>query len=928
MADYKNTLNLPQTDFPMRGNLPAREPEILRFWQEEKIYEKQREKSKGRRKFVLHDGPPYANGAIHVGHALNKILKDIIMKSRQMMGYDCPYVPGWDCHGLPIEQKVEQKLGKPNVKVSATEFRAACRNFAKEQVEIQKQGFIRFGVFGDWEKPYLTMNFQTEADIVRALAEIVKGGNVVRGMKPINWCFDCRSSLAEAEVEYQDKESYSIDVRFAAVNPAEITEKMNATEKLDAIDVVIWTTTPWTLPANTAVALHSEFEYVLIKGEGNAFVIAEELLETVKKRWNSTADWQVIGRAKGATLERIWLKHPFIDGQKSLLVVGEHITLDAGTGCVHTAPAHGADDFEVIKKYPELKEFPNFVMADGVYSSETPLFAGKFIFKAEAEIIELMQQNGSLAQVSKMQHSYPCCWRHKTPTVFRATSQWFVSMDKQNLRQVALKGLDSVQFTPEWGRPRLTNMIAGRPDWCISRQRYWGVPLCFVVDKETGELHPNVAEIMQKAAEKIAEKGIEAWFELDIAELVGEKDADKYEKLNDVLDVWFDSGSTHFSVLRRREELQYPADLYLEGSDQHRGWFHSSLLVGSAIDGQPPYKGLLTHGFTVDEQGRKMSKSLGNVVDPESVIKELGADILRLWVSSVDYSGEVSLSKNILKQRADAYRRIRNTCRFLLANLHDFDPAKNLVVYEEMVELDRYAVALAADLQEKIIKLYEKYEFHTIYQLLFNFCSVDLGGFYLDVIKDRQYTVAKDAPARRSAQTAIYHILRAMLAWLAPILSFTAEEIWKYLPGEKEESVFFEGFYEQLRGLDANSRLNFDEWKTILNIRESINAELEKARNQGLIGSGLEAKVKIELPKDKYEIAAKIASELHFALIVSAVEVTEAAVEKISVEKAQGEKCLRCWHHRADVGSVAAHPELCPRCVENVDGSGEKREFC
>lgn len=923
MADYKETLNLPKTDFPMRGNLPQREPEMLKWWEEHDIYNKQRKAFAGRDKFILHDGPPYANGVIHVGHALNKTLKDIITKSHHMLGYDAPYVPGWDCHGLPIEQKVEQKFGKPGPKVTPTEFRAACRKFAAEQVALQKAGFKRMGVFGFWDKPYLTMNFDTEAGIVRALREIVKGGHVVRGFKPINWCFDCGSSLAEAEVEYHDVESYSIDVAFPVNDVAELAKRMHSDVTPKAADVVIWTTTPWTLPANVAVSVHPEFDYVLAEIDGRFVVVAEDLLESIKKRWKAEGDFIIHGRAKGIDLDMLSLHHPFED-RDVVLINGEHVTLDAGTGCVHTAPAHGLEDYDVCRKYGI--EMINIVRGNGTYTDDTPTFGGQHIFKAQPAIIALLKAKGRLLQVGKFTHSYPHCWRHKTPTIYRATTQWFVSMDKKGLREQALKGLESVTFTPEWGRPRLTNMIKNRPDWCISRQRYWGVPLCFVVHKETGELHPDILAIMDKAAAAIAEHGIEAWFELPLESLIPAADVADYEKLNDVLDVWFDSGTTHYSVLRQRPELGYPADLYLEGSDQHRGWFHSSLLTGTAIDGRPPYKGLLTHGFTVDEEGRKMSKSLGNVVDPNKVIKQMGADVLRLWVSSADYSAEVSLSDNILKQRADAYRRIRNTCRFLLANLHDFDPAKNMVDYDKMVALDQYAVASAYELQNKLIELYKNYEFHTIYQLLFNFCSVTLGGFYLDVIKDRQYTIAKDAVARRSAQTAIYHILEAMVRWLAPILSFTAEEIWQHMPGEREESVFLTTFYKNLRPLKG-SALSETEWQQLITLRNAVNAKLEEARKAGTIKGSLDAKVSLTLPADLYALAEKIGDELRFGLIVSAVTISQGETLNAEISVAAGEKCVRCWNHLPDVGTHVGHEGLCSRCIDNIEGAGEARVF-
>ena len=922
MADYKDTLNLPETAFPMRGNLPQREPEMLAFWEKADIYGKQRAAFADAPKFILHDGPPYANGAIHVGHALNKILKDIITKSRHLLGFNSPYIPGWDCHGLPIEQKVEQQIGKPGAKVSAAEFRAACRAYAASQIELQKADFIRLGVFGDWAHPYLTMQPQTEAGIVRALRDIVARGHVVRGYKPVNWCLDCRSSLAEAEVEYEDKTSESIDVRFAVREPAELARRMGSDVVPPAVDIIIWTTTPWTLPANLAVSVHPEHDYALIEGEGRWFVIAQEMMESVRERWGISAPWTVHGTVKGAALDRLVLTHPFI-ARDSLLINGDHVTLDAGTGCVHTAPAHGVEDFEICRQYGI--EVVNPVLPDGSFSSDTPYFAGENVFKANPKVVELLREQGRLVHHEAIRHSYPHCWRHHSPTIYRATAQWFISMDKAGLRQTALDGLQHVRFTPEWGRSRLTNMIADRPDWGITRQRYWGVPLCFVQHKETGELHPDILNIMDKAAAVIEKDGIEAWFTLALEDLIPAADCDTYEKLNDVLDVWFDSGTTHYAVLRQRDDIGYPADLYLEGSDQHRGWFHSSLLTGCAIDGHPPYKGLLTHGFTVDESGRKMSKSLGNVVEPQKVINTLGADILRLWVSSADYSAEVSLSDNILKQRADAYRRIRNTCRFLLANLHDFDPAKHAVPTDELLALDRYAIARADALQKTIIAAYENYEFHLIYQQLFNFCAVEMGGFYLDIIKDRQYTIATDNRARRSAQTAIWHILEAMVRWLAPILSFTAEEIWQHMPGAREESVFLSRFYDGLVSYD--SAFDAAYWADLIRVREDVNVALENARKDGLIGGSLEAALHITAPDATYQNLARLGDELRFLFITSAVSLEKGDALAVTVQKADGDKCERCWHILPTVNHDPAYPGLCPRCVENVAHGGETRQY-
>lgn len=923
MADYKNTLNLPKTDFPMRGNLPKREPEILKWWQDHDIYRKQRAAFAGRKKYILHDGPPYANGVIHVGHALNKTLKDIIVKSRHLLGYDSPYLPGWDCHGLPIEQKVEQKIGKPGKQVGAAEFRAACRTFAGEQVAVQKAGFVRMGVFGSWDRPYLTMDFATEAGIVRGLREIVAAGHIRRGFKPINWCFACESSLAEAEVEYQDKKSHSLDVRFAVADVAALLTRMNADIRPQSVDVVIWTTTPWTLPANVAVALHPESEYVLAETGGRFFVVAAALVEPLKARWQSAGQWTIHGRARGGALDRLVLVHPF-EAREVPLVNGEHVALDAGTGCVHTASAHGVEDYEVCRGYGI--EMIDIVRANGRYRDDVPHFAAMTVHEAEAAIIALLESRDRLVQVSTLTHSYPHCWRHKIPTIYRATTQWFIAMDAQELRKTALAGLESVRFTPQWGRSRLTNMIAKRPDWCISRQRYWGVPLCFVAHRESGALHPDILAIMEQAAAAIAGKGIEAWFDLPLDALIPESDCADYEKLNDVLDVWFDSGISHYAVLRERPELAHPADLCLEGSDQHRGWFQSSLLTDSAIAGRPPYKALLTHGFAVDEQGRKMSKSLGNVVDPAKVVARMGADVLRLWVCSADYSAEVSLSENILGQRADAYRRIRNTCRFLLANLHDFDPATDQVPFAAMVALDQYAIATAHELQERLKQLYRDYEFHSIYQLLFNFCTVTMGSFYLDVIKDRQYTIAREACARRSAQTAIYHILEAMVRWLAPILSFTAEEIWRHLPGEREESVFLTTFWEGLHPL-RESALESTDWQQIITLRDSVNGELEKARNEGVIGGSLQAALDLVVPPPLYPLLMKLGAELRFALIVSSVHLREGEPLQVHVRQAAGRKCERCWHYTTDVGEDPDHPTVCRRCIDNITGKGEKRVY-
>ncbi len=945
MSDYKSTLNLPRTDFPMRGNLARREPQMLAEWQKKKIYEKQRQISAGREQFILHDGPPYANGKLHMGHALNKIIKDIINKSQQMLGKDAPYIPGWDCHGLPIELKVEEKIGKAGVKVSPADFRKACRQYADTQIDLQRDDFIRLGVFGRWDNPYKTMNFATEAGIIRTLAKIVEKGHVVRGSKPVNWCTDCGSALAEAEVEYKDKTSFSIYVPYAVkevVPFAEVFGVDAAAQSIADIDVVMWTTTPWTLPGSYAMTLHPELEYGLYKTETGRCVVLAKLLAADVSVATQLGQLTLLGETNGRALDKCVLRHPFLD-RDVLVLNGEHVTTEQGTGCVHTAPAHGVDDYNVAVLEYGL-QFDNFVAGNGVFMPNTEYFAGQHVFKSNRAIVNLLEEKGRLLSVSTFEHSYPHCWRHKTPTIFRATSQWFVSMDKNGLRADALKGIEQVKFTPDWGQARLYEMIKNRPDWCISRQRYWGVPLCLFAHRETGELHPDTVNIMETVAKQVEKDGIDAWFNFTAEELIGQTDAAVYEKATDVLDVWFDSGSTHEAVLRAEPSLQFPADLYLEGSDQHRGWFHSSLLISSAINGVPPYKGVLTHGFVVDEKGHKMSKSLGNIVEPQKVIKTLGADILRLWVSSADYSREISLSDTILKHTGDAYRRIRNTARFLLSNTYDFEPDQHLVPASQMLPLDQYIVARAHSLQESIKKAYQTYQFSAVYQAIHHFCSIDLGSFYLDIIKDRQYTMDTDNIARRSAQTAMYHVLEAMTRWMAPILSFTADEIWGFMPkdkdGQRAESVFLTMFYDGLFELPTDSDFDADFWGMIEQVREVVSAELEKHRVAGEIGSSLDAEVTIYASESLAGELARLGDELRFVFITSSVNIlpldghdAEQAADingekmTVSAAKSTHKKCDRCWHYREDVGHHQDHPDLCQRCLNNVEGDGEVRHF-
>jgi len=942
VADYKDTLNLPTTDFPMRGNLPQREPEQLARWQALDLYTRQREIFAGRPKFVLHDGPPYANGDIHIGHVLNKVLKDIIVKSRSMSGFDAPYVPGWDCHGLPIEHAVEKKIGKVGVKVDARTFRQKCREFAQSQVDKQREDFIRLGVLGDWRNPYLTMNFATEANIVRSLGRIIANGHLLRGSKPVYWCLDCQSALAEAEVEYEDKESLAIDVRFPVVDPASALARLHHAdggEGKGPLSVVIWTTTPWTLPANRAVALNAELEYVVVQAQtaqgSERLLLAEGLLKDCMLRWG-VEHYQVLAYGKGAALEGLKLSHPFYEREVPV-ILGDHVTLEAGTGCVHTAPAHGQDDYVVGARYG-LRVDDNPVGSDGRFLADTPLFGGLHVSNAGERILDVLKAHARLLHAEKLRHSYPHCWRHKTPIIFRATPQWFISMDQNGLRSQALGEIEKLQFTPDWGRARLDGMIANRPDWCISRQRYWGVPIVLFTHRKSGDLHPRWQELMEQVARKIEGEGIDAWFSSTVEDWLGDEAVD-YEKVTDTLDVWYDSGTTHFSVLERRPELQFPADLYLEGSDQHRGWFQSSLLASTAMRGIAPYKGLLTHGFTVDAQGRKMSKSVGNVIAPQEVIKELGADVLRLWVAATDYRGEMTVSKEILRRMADSYRRIRNTARFLLANLAGFDPAKDLVAAADMLPLDRWAVDRTLRLHEEVRQSYEQYLFHVIYQKVHNFCSVDLGSFYLDVIKDRQYTCAADSLARRSAQTALFHVLEALVRWIAPILSFTAEEIWSYMPGERAESVFFATWYEGLFALDADDAFGVEYWDRLIAVRTEVMRELEKLRAANGLGGSLEAEVDLFADEALAADLARLGDELRFVMITSQARVHSLAQRPadselvldgrlaLRVVRSAAPKCARCWHYRDDVGADPEHPQLCGRCVENVTGAGEVRLY-
>lgn len=927
MSNYKDSLNLPTTDFPMKADLALREPVMLQRWEDLQIYQRVMSEDRAQN-FVLHDGPPYANGRPHMGTALNKTLKDIVVKSKWLSGFKAPYVPGWDCHGLPIELNVEKKIGKVGDKVSAKEFRQACRDYAKSFIELQREDFKRLGVFGDWQNPYLTLNFKYEADAVRALAIMTQQGHVLRGQKPVQWCPLCSSALAEAEVEYQEKKSSAIDVAFVAVNSDEFFSAFKVKAKGRVI-LPIWTTTPWTLPANEAVALHPELFYALIKtkwhDEETYFIVVKELLESFTQRIGVDQYFEM-ANIEGQKLEGFLLKHPFLE-KNVPVVLGEHVDTETGTGAVHTSPAHGVEDYVVGKKYG--LPLVNPVNSKSCYNDDVPFFAGLHVYKANEPVLALLAERGVLLHRHEITHSYPHCWRHKTPLIFRATTQWFVAMEAAGLRKQALSEIKHSKWIPAWGEQRIEKMVATRPDWCISRQRTWGIPITFLVHTQTAELHPDMPQLMQKIADKIEIDGVDAWYDMPISDLIG-KDAEHYEKVTDILDVWFDSGVTHYCVLKQRPELSMPADLYLEGSDQHRGWFQSSLLTATAMYNHAPYKAVLTHGYVVDGKGYKMSKSLGNVILPADIVKNYGADVLRLWAASTDYTGEIAVSDEILKRMSEAYRRIRNTARFWLSNLGDFNPKTDLVAPENMVELDRWAVMKAQQLQEKIITAYENYQFQTIYQLIHNFCSVEMGSFYLDIIKDRQYTAKKDSIARRSAQTAMYYITHAFVRWIAPILSFTADEIWQYLPGTKGDSVFLEHWFVDFPEFSDARELD-EYWLWFSEVRNSVNKQLEALRAQGKIGSALDAKVSLHAGKTAFKKLAKLKDELRFGLIVSAAEVLEKPLDdeavELQIDVCSDTKCVRCWQRRPDVGKNAKHPELCERCVINIDQEGEKRAF-
>ena len=919
--NYRDTLNLPQTELSMKAGLPKKEPEILNFWNDIELYKKIRQQNLNNKKFILHDGPPYANGAIHLGHSVNKILKDITIKSKTLQGLDAPYIPGWDCHGLPIELNVEKKHGKRSELVQNKKmFQEACKEYALTQIESQKKDFIRLGVLGEWDNPYKSLDSSFEANAVRALGRIYEAGHIEKGEKPVHWCQDCGSALAEAEVEYQDKTSKSIDVAFKANEQS--LKKLNevfATNIVDGISFVIWTTTPWTIPSNVAVCINPELDYALIKLDGEHLVIAEAMIELCMERWGTTSE--LVSKTLGKNLVDISLIHPFID-RNSELLHGDHVTTEAGTGCVHTAPAHGLDDYFICKKHG-IETF-KALNSKGFFKEEFEFIAGLPASKADPLVIEKLNEVKALVNCEDFHHSYPHCWRHKSPLIFTSTAQWFISMNKSGLLNEALQSISGVSWEPSWGEQRIEGMLTDRPDWCISRQRNWGVPITLVVHKESGAIHPNQSELFKQFANLIEENGISSWESLDLNEFID--DGDSYIKITDSLDVWFDSGVTHFAVSEQRFEEGIVADLYLEGSDQHRGWFQSSLLTSIAMNGRAPYKAVLTHGFVVDENGRKQSKSLGNVVSPQKVWDSLGADILRLWVASADFRSEMVASDEILKRVSDQYRRIRNTFRFILGNLNDFDESKK-ILFEDQIELDKWIVLETSKLQEDVLKLYESYSYHNVVQKIHNFCVNELGGIYLDIVKDRLYTCKDSSHARQSCQTSLNYVLNTMVRLTAPILSFTSEEIWQTHPSLKgqNESIFLSKYFESKQ--EGECVISSSDWARIFEIKDIVNQSIERLRNENKLKGSLDSNVIISANEEDKSILDKLGSELHFVFISSQASVIDGDTLSIEIDQMSDNKCTRCWHRDSTVGESKDHPEICSRCEENIDQSGESRSF-
>ena len=920
-TNYRDTLNLPETELSMKAGLPRKEPEILEFWNEQDIYKKIRKKNKGNKSFILHDGPPYANGSIHLGHSVNKILKDITIKSKTLLGMDAPYVPGWDCHGLPIELNVEKKHGKRSEIVKdKKKFQAACKEYALKQIEDQKKDFIRLGVFGEWDNPYKSLDSSFEADAVRALGKIFEAGHVQKGEKPVHWCQDCSSALAEAEVEYQDKTSKSIDVSFEVDKESlQSVAKAFSLDKDFPISFVIWTTTPWTIPSNVAVCINPELDYVLIKVNDSYLIIAEAMLEACAEKWN--VSYEVVSKTLGSNLNDINLIHPFLN-RKSILLHADHVTTEAGTGCVHTAPAHGMDDYFICKKN-NIETF-KALNSKGFFKEEIEFIAGLPPIKADPLVIEELENVKALIHCENYEHSYPHCWRHKTPLIFTSTAQWFISMEKEGLLQSALNSVSDVKWEPSWGLQRIEGMLSDRPDWCISRQRNWGVPITLVIHKESGEIHPNQAELFKKFADLIEQNGISSWESLMLSDYID--DSESYVKTSDSLDVWFDSGITHFAVSEKRFSEDVIADLYLEGSDQHRGWFQSSLLTSIAMNGRAPYKSVLTHGFVVDENGRKQSKSLGNVVSPQKVWDSLGADILRLWVASTDFRSEMVASDEILKRVSDQYRRIRNTFRFILGNLNDFNP-NDKIEFKDQIELDKWIINETNKLQDEVIGFYESYSYHNAIQRIHNFCVHELGGIYLDIVKDRLYTCKNDSVARRSCQTSLDHVMNTLVRLISPVLSFTAEELWQTHESlkDQEKSVFLTRYLE--RDSESESFITQSDWNRVFEIKDLVNQAIEKLRNENKLKGSLDCNVIISANDHDKTILDKLGNELHFVFISSKASVKHSNELSISIEQSDDDKCTRCWHRDESIGKSKDHPEICSRCEQNIESNGEARYF-
>jgi len=944
MQDWKNTLNLFDTPFPMRADLAKREAKWIEEWDQKQIYQKIRKKTENSPKFILHDGPPYANGAIHLGTAVNKVLKDMVVRTKTLDGFNAPYIPGWDCHGMPIEHRIEKDHGR---NLTANEVRKKAREYANLQIELQKKDFKRLGVLGDWDNHYTTMSFKTEAEEIRVFGKLVKNGYLFRGMRSVNWCLECSSALAEAEIEYSNHTSDAIDVAFSFVNNEHIANKLNISSQIllnQKISAVIWTTTPWTLPANRAVCLHPEYEYSLVNTSKGIFLLAKELLESTLTRFsiNDKQCIKILSTEKGAQFEGLLLTHPLFSDRQVPIILGDFVTLDSGTGLVHIAPAHGVDDFEIGKKYNLVVDDP--VDNCGIFRSEIPKIAGKNVWQANPLVLDWLKENENLLSVNPIEHSYPMCWRHHQPVIFRATSQWFIGMDRKGqhqktLREIALDGIEQTKFYPEWGKSRLYAMIANRPDWCVSRQRFWGVPLPLIINQKTGELHPQTNEIIEKVAQLVEKEGIEVWSKLTLKDLINDENKNEnWEKISDILDVWFDSGSTHATVINQNSQLSFPADLYLEGSDQHRGWFHSSLLVSSALNGRPPYKSLLTHGFVVDGKGYKVSKSKGNAILPQEIFNQYGADILRLWVASTDYSGEISISKEIMTRVVDSYRRIRNTLRFLIANTVDFNPHTEKLPVEEWLDIDRYALILTHEMQKKTIKDYREFEFHKVIHTIVNFCSEAMGSYYLDVLKDRLYTAGKDSQARKAAQNTIFYILQTLTRQLAPILAFTAEEVWSEitkkddsLSEDEKSSVMLQTWYQLPEIPEKETEQIKNVWEIIGTVREQVKKELENLRIKGKIGAALQAKVNISAKGGFYKVLSEVGNDLRFIFICSDVKLVQNEQLDtnfiVSAEKLLYEKCSRCWHYREDVNANPKYQGICGRCVDNLFGQGEDRKF-